>query len=155
MHRLHISGAKLASWGESYLPIACAYRLILLCFPQILPFASCTLPSQNCPKVTRAPRGMSSQGKKRKADKPPVTIVSQKHFNSYSSSYWDMLFQLIFKCSTVKASHTFCIEFYPFKVLFHEKPLFSRVEIFGFSEFTSDDLGKLEENSVKTNSPLQ
>lgn len=47
MHRLHISGAKLASRGENYLPTACTYRLILLYSPQTLPFASYTPLSQN------------------------------------------------------------------------------------------------------------
>lgn len=67
----------------------------------------------------------------------------------------DILFQLIFKCSTVKVSHTFCIEFYPFKVLFRGKQLFLGVENFGFSEFSFDDLDKPEQSNVETNAPLQ
>lgn len=66
-----------------------------------------------------------------------------------------MLFQLVSRCRTVKVSHTFGIEFYPFKVLFHGKQLFLGAGIFGFTDFTFDDLGKLEQGNVKTNAPLQ
>lgn len=55
----------------------------------------------------------------------------------------------------MKVSHTFCIEFYPFKVLFSGKQLFLGVENFGFSEFSFDDLDKPEQSNVETNAPLQ
>lgn len=108
------------------------------------------------PKSQGLPEGWSlRKKKKRKTAKTLVTVVSQNSLIFYSSSSWNMLFQLIFKCSTVKVSHTFCIEFYPFKFLFHGKQVFLGVGIFGFSEFTFDNLGKLEQSNVKTNAPVQ
>lgn len=77
------------------------------------------------PKSQGLLEGWPLREKNRKAAKPLITIVSQKSLISCSSSSWDMLFQLIFKSSAVKVSHTFCIELYPFKALFRGKQLFS------------------------------